>query len=214
MPLKAEDERVVLTHRVSAIEIDVEDINKSLATVNNFSKRQKVEKLPKILMYEITSDGESTYKYMTLRELLLYVNEEALEIDNAFYTNPIRNKDSVKKEKTDGKEQVAPIQQSQSSRPNFTGLNNTSKKFGVDELHHDASYGSVSSLRLRDLRRLDFQFNPYEEKSILIRRHAILFAMVCNSGSSSFTVYVYFYAGSNTCRCYGESIDFDCSRWS
>ena len=40
--VKEEDEPVTLTHRVSAIEIDVEDINKSLATVNNFSKRQKV----------------------------------------------------------------------------------------------------------------------------------------------------------------------------
>ena len=43
---------------------------------------------------------------------------------------------------------------------------------------HNKAYDSVRELRLRDLRRLDFQFNPNEEKLILIRRHAVLFAMV------------------------------------
>jgi hypothetical protein len=37
---------------------------------------------------------------------------------------------------------------------------------------------ATGALRLRDLRRLDFQFNPNEERSVLIRRHAVLFAMV------------------------------------
>eukprot|EP01034_Spumella_vulgaris_P025879 gene25879-32385_t len=39
------------------------------------------------------------------------------------------------------------------------------------------NFSAVSELRLRDLRRLDYQFNPNEEKSVLIRRHAVLFAM-------------------------------------
>ncbi len=46
--------------------------------------------------------------------------------------------------------------------------------------HHEQpqkGYDSVRELRLRDLRRLDFQFNPNEEKLILIRRHAVLIAM-------------------------------------
>ena len=42
----------------------------------------------------------------------------------------------------------------------------------------DADVDMVGLLRLRDLRRLDFQFNPNEERSVLIRRHAVLFAMV------------------------------------
>ena len=42
----------------------------------------------------------------------------------------------------------------------------------------DESYDGTGALRLRDLRRLDFQFNPNEERSVLIRRHAVLFAMV------------------------------------
>ena len=44
---------------------------------------------------------------------------------------------------------------------------------GQDIIEHSA----VSELRLRDLRRLDYQFNPNEEKSVLVRRHAVLFAM-------------------------------------
>ena len=42
----------------------------------------------------------------------------------------------------------------------------------------DDSYDATGALRLRDLRRLDFQFNPNEERSVLIRRHAVLFAVV------------------------------------
>lgn len=42
----------------------------------------------------------------------------------------------------------------------------------------DQTYEAIGALRLRDLRRLDFQFNPNEERSVLIRRHAVLFAMV------------------------------------
>lgn len=42
----------------------------------------------------------------------------------------------------------------------------------------DETYDATGGLRLRDLRRLDFQFNPNEERSVLVRRHAVLFAMV------------------------------------
>lgn len=45
----------------------------------------------------------------------------------------------------------------------------------------DDSYNVIGELRLRDLRRLDFQFNPNEERSVLIRRHSVLFAMVSNT---------------------------------
>lgn len=42
----------------------------------------------------------------------------------------------------------------------------------------DCNMESVGELRLRDLRRLDFQFNPNEERALLVRRHVVLFAMV------------------------------------
>ena len=41
----------------------------------------------------------------------------------------------------------------------------------------ESEYSAVSEVNLRDLRRLDFLFNPNEEKSVLIRRHAVLIAM-------------------------------------
>lgn len=44
-------------------------------------------------------------------------------------------------------------------------------------MHADGEYSAVSEVSLRDLRRLDFLFNPNEEKSVLIRRHAVLIAM-------------------------------------
>lgn len=105
--------------------IDFDHINKSLDHVNNFLKLRVDEKLPLVLMYEITSSGESKHIIMTLRELLQYldfVNDDSNEI----------SKDT---------------------------------------------YDVIGALRLRDLRRLDFQFNPNEERSILIRKHVVLFAM-------------------------------------
>jgi hypothetical protein len=36
----------------------------------------------------------------------------------------------------------------------------------------------ISKLKLRDLRRLDFNFNTNAEKSLIVRRHVLLFALV------------------------------------
>ena len=64
-------------------DIDVDLINKSLDHVNNYSKRRLTDKLPPVLMYEITSTGESCYKSLTLRELLNDVNDEATSVDES-----------------------------------------------------------------------------------------------------------------------------------
>jgi hypothetical protein len=68
---------------LSTIDINVEDINKSLAAVNNFQTIR--ERSKPILLYEITADGESTYKSMSLRELLIYINERTFTIDEEFF---------------------------------------------------------------------------------------------------------------------------------
>lgn len=65
----------------STRDLNIELVNKSLADVNNFSSARKTEKQSTIMMYEITTDGESNYKEMTLRELLNYVNKESAAID-------------------------------------------------------------------------------------------------------------------------------------
>lgn len=38
----------------------------------------------------------------------------------------------------------------------------------------EGNYYVVHGLRLRDLRRLDFKFNPVDEPSVLVRRHIVL----------------------------------------
>lgn len=66
----------------STRDLNIELVNKSLSDVNNFSTaRRPNEKQSTIMMYEITTDGESDYKEMTLRELLNYVNKESAAID-------------------------------------------------------------------------------------------------------------------------------------
>src|SRR5688572_7172319 len=48
---------------ISNIDINVDDLHRSLNTVNTFATK-RLEKLQPILMYEITCDGESVYKHM------------------------------------------------------------------------------------------------------------------------------------------------------
>lgn len=186
--------------RFSAKEIDVNLINKSLANVNNFSARRQNEKQSTIIMYEITSDGESDYKEMTLRELLNYVNKEAATIDEAAEMKE-KLKESERQSLINKKLSLGNLFDSQTedyspfdqSTPNASFVQNVSNgpppagvkisrvtcsplpEFSSDD--QPANFSAVSELRLRDLRRLDYQFNPNEEKSVLIRRHAVLFAM-------------------------------------
>ncbi len=164
-----------LPRRFSAKEIDVNLINKSLANVNNFSVRRQNEKQSTIIMYEITSDGESDYKEMTLRELLNYVNKEAAAIDSAAI-----DRKTLRAEAREGNQHnlhsvFDSISAGDVPVNGSTGANTHTipSENGSDEV----SFSAVSELRLRDLRRLDYQFNPNEEKSVLIRRHAVLFAM-------------------------------------
>jgi hypothetical protein len=93
---------------LSAIDINVEDINKSLEAVNNFQTLR--ERSKPILLYEITADGESTYKSMSLRELLIYINERTFTIDEEFFlglqqqlnTNPTGDISPLESTKTAG----------------------------------------------------------------------------------------------------------------
>lgn len=64
-------------------EFNVENILHSLASVNNFISKRNDQQQP-IMLYEITSFGDSSYKTMILRDLLQYLNEEASDIDEDF----------------------------------------------------------------------------------------------------------------------------------
>jgi hypothetical protein len=316
--------KVNVPHRISIsnIDINVDDIHRNLNTVNTFATK-RLEKLQPILMYEITADGDSVYKNMTLRDLLYLVNSEADEIDEEYFDKwannnydnnnnsppppPPGNPSPVKRssianifgavEEQQHQQNQQPQQQQQhqpqlettesgrdgsrpvseyisnthpfdpqsqqqptppqqlsprgendhrSESPHTTNTNNTNlerksapvnnnvnkptrrptatattqnvnhaianhRSFygnvaphphaGLSHEHsplyegpgaennnnfynnnnnlpEEETYDAVNILRLRDLRRLDTSSNPNEEKSILIRRHAVLFAMV------------------------------------
>jgi hypothetical protein len=193
---------------ISAPPIDVELVMKSLDHVNNFAKRRQIDKLPPVLMYEIGCNGESCYANITLRELLQLVNDEAYEIDKAEGCERFKRHDSelllerqgesLQERNTTEKvfqtrapkryamddnsihstgkaENKAPFQSKSSRRAHAS---ETGKSQTTGSILEEESYDVTGELRLRDLRRLDFLFNPIEERSVLIRRHAVLFAMV------------------------------------
>lgn len=200
-------------------DIDIDYIDKSLDHVNNFSKRRMTDKLPPVLMYEISCTGESKHTSMTLRELLNYVNDEANEIDDTAFMKGIieanlraeaevSQRDSKNELPFQNERPVAGVRRPSPLRALFQPATEhpvqrksvTSSHLAAAKPVYDSRYGNpmrsidehreqveetydaIGALRLRDLRRLDFQFNPNEERSVLIRRHAVLFAMV--SGNS------------------------------
>jgi hypothetical protein len=114
-------------------------VSELLDRVSQFPK-QRPDKVPTILMYEIQDTSRSSYKSMTLRELLQYVYLDAEE-------ECVGSADA-------GEEKVG-------------------SPFAAE-----GGTECVGELRLRDLRRLDFLFNPNEERALLVRRHVVLFAMV------------------------------------
>jgi len=193
----------------SGVEIDTDLINQSLDKVNNFSKRRNTDKLPPVLMYEICSTGESSYKNITLRELLNTVNDQANEIDAAAirevgskckideakdephaeehhrpFSNPGDHSPSIPRQTitSDGHRKIVGSKTIYESRYNFSdhhhGQSARTQDHESPSNVPEETYDATGGLRLRDLRRLDFQFNPNEERSVLIRRHAVLFAMV------------------------------------
>ena len=74
-------------HRLtlSGMDINVEEINKSLNAVNTFASKRFEKYQPILLLYEITAEGESAYKSMTLKELLTYINDYAHAIDETLF---------------------------------------------------------------------------------------------------------------------------------
>jgi hypothetical protein len=180
-------------------EIDIDHITKSLHQVNNYSKRRLNDKLPPVLMYEITSTGESCYRSITLRELLNDVNDEASAVDEGALLYLAAHMQAMSPKSADRKTPVTEDAKRSDSHGSATQAADThvhGKRGSMNPLHSskpvyetrrgsrndmetssEPTYDATGTLRLRDLRRLDFQFNPNEERSVLIRRHAVLFAM-------------------------------------
>lgn len=222
------------THRLSAANVDIDLVNKSLAQVNPFqaTKRKSVF-LDKqhmtvnqhLLILQMsaakTSDDDSIYLNLTLRELLQLILTTANHHDEALLANignegdeSLENKtptfDADSKKSVGGRRGSAPAfvpatirttsvvvanrPRSVSRSPSFTdgkygsGERVLSGDRGsqhflsnplaghlhqpvpmVDETGRDIGYNAVNILRLRDLRRLDFSFNPVDEANVIVR---------------------------------------------
>jgi hypothetical protein len=223
------------THSVSAANVDIDMVNKSLARVNPFqaSKRKSVflekqhatvnQTLLILQMSSVkTSDDDSVYLNLTLRELLnlvlltannhdeILLSKHAVEGDDAV-ENKTPTFDSDAKKSTLNKRTsatsalvpstVRPISIATGNRggnmsrsPSFTegrygaGDRILSGDRGpthflsnphtshlpqpvamVDETGRDIGFNAVNILRLRDLRRLDFSFNPVDEANVIVR---------------------------------------------
>jgi hypothetical protein len=254
--LKLDMDSSTSSDRSGSIQVDLEHLHQSLDDANQLSKRRATDKLPPVLMYEITSNGQSCYKNITLRELLNDIIDESAAIDGEVLTRASDLHNTVQTESkmapadgvrdrrvSTGGDRITPSisggdlatmgaapvahraapaskppvgsaadghgrRRGLSAAPGYAGLAGTRSVYdmryspsvdpnvGLAYAHGSNSpvpvpaqtYDATGTLRLRDLRRLDFSFNPNEERSVLIRRHAVLFAMVSSVSAREYTI--------------------------
>lgn len=191
---------------LSNMEINLEKFHKSLASVSTFATRRQ-EQLQPLIIYEITSTGESNYKSMTLRELLLYVNRIAAEIDEEVPKDPEdevsakgfrssetdllpTNEIELEKVRTPTRRRASSYRLPSAEETTLKDLNtpSPSQSLGYETSQRQSSVSSplfeevvptaVKSLRLRDLRRLDSNTSTLNDTAIVVKRHVVIFAMV------------------------------------
>lgn len=132
---------------------DVHQVSQSVSHMNPFLARRVNEKQQLVVMREVLASGEITSLEISLRQLLGCVNHVA---------------DSIDAKATDGVELKS---FGSSSTNSLNKLNVSDKSEKGDRL------SATMNLRVRDLRRLDFHFNPIEEPSIWVRKHAVMFSV-------------------------------------
>lgn len=132
---------------------DVHLVSQSVSHMNPFLARRVNEKQQLVVMREVLASGEITSLEISLRQLLGCVNHVA---------------DSIDAKATDGLELKS---FGSSSTYSLNKLNVSEKSEKTDKL------SATMNLRVRDLRRLDFHFNPIEEPSIWVRKHAVMFSV-------------------------------------
>jgi magnesium transporter len=139
-----------------------------------------------ILTYVFNSSGEGTLVPTNLRELLNEINAE-VTLEDLNLDNPSSTSTGLDTERQVLSPLVHPGSGAviQNLKEQQKAMRRGSSILRINPLQHDVHVGSpneivnsyVSKLRLRDLRRLDFNFNPNDEKSFLIRRNVVLFAL-------------------------------------
>jgi hypothetical protein len=133
---------------------DVQVINQSISYMNPFLTRRSNDKQQLVFMREVQANGDITSLEMSLRALLGCVNNVA---------------DSIDAMESDGLEER--------SFGNCSTAESLNKLGATSVANTSAKQSAAINLRVRDLRRLDFNFNPTEEPSIWVRRHAVMFSV-------------------------------------
>ena len=163
---------------LSIMDADMDQISSELQAVSSFASKTHHQHGPggeQVLMLELTDKGENYFKYMRLRELLEYVNEEAKIIDkkNGGKGFPVNVRPDITVNNSD--------KSGGSSRRSSLAANKLSSSISAT-LSGEAKEGYCSSanpLRLRDLRRLESHNNPSvnitgSATTVLVRWHCVL----------------------------------------
>lgn len=160
-------------------------------SINPILLKKLQDRQQSVLVLEVTNDGAGDYKLMSLRELLLYINGIAKDIDSKYNANILPKNPSIGRNGVAEGKDVRRGSMSSTSNANFADmetsnnpitpqsilsqhLNNQSALLlsdderevpanglnGTGNIPKDNKSFGAQYLRHRDLRRLEYQFNP------------------------------------------------------
>ena len=161
------------------------ELTNKLQYINPFVAKRHEEMQHPVYMREILPTGTSCSLELTLRQLQVYVNrianvidlemtEEITEIPKTMHRDPSRQ--SMMMRTLSRKSFADPFfMESSSGTMKRTSNIILGRSNSITE-PTDVSVGAIQ-LRIRDLRRLDFNLNPSEEPSFWVRKHAVLISI-------------------------------------
>ena len=143
------------------------ELAESLRYINPFLAKRHADMQHPVYMREIMSSGSVCSLELSLRSLQGYVNRIAKVVDVGERGSLSLSRQSFAQSLSfKSPNRLSPMQQA--GKMKF----NRSNSVEVDDKLSGAIY-----LRIRDLRRLDFNLNPSEEPSFWVRKHAIMISI-------------------------------------
>ena len=177
-----------MTKRSSMIEFPHEtlvELTNKLQYVNPFVAKRHEEMQHPVYMREILPKGTTSSLELTLRQLQVYVNHISNLIDRGMAEDNTEVPTTIHGETSRQSSIVRNISRHSFADPFFveTSSGNVMRTSQIipgrsnsildDE---DTPLGAIQ-IRIRDLRRLDFNLNPSEEPSFWVRKHAVLISI-------------------------------------
>lgn len=150
-------------------------------TVNPLLLKKLNDRQQSVMMLEITADGNGDYKMMSLRELLSYINSIATEIDNK-YLHQLKMKSVKEMNSLNSANQGNSVNSTSRGSMHSGRITPVSSSYAIDDEkdssgNRDQKSIGAQYLRHRDLRRLEYTFNPLGEPTLFVRRHAVLLSL-------------------------------------